>query len=205
MLIAVAVHLLAHVLTFRFIQLRFCGEIIHCLQQAAILRFGVQPFAGAEEIHKEVSDLAPYPTFEKRQIAGRLRISFPLGKIDTRHDIRMVDIKIMRRVNVQIFIDPHTTQVVQYRNQQILHRQVTIMAEQYNAAVRKGIFRQFVTQASGRRPAKGKKIFFPLTLQPQRLRQFTLFIKQAIRLILGAIDPMQFSHHLDNGGCRLQQ
>ncbi|SUH36278.1 Uncharacterised protein [Salmonella enterica subsp. enterica] len=58
------------------------------------------------------------------------------------------------------------------------------MAEQYNAAVRKGVFRQFVTQASGRRPAKGKKIFFPLTLQPQRLRQFTLFINRPYALFL---------------------
>ncbi|KYE76682.1 hypothetical protein AF381_24490, partial [Salmonella enterica subsp. enterica serovar Typhimurium] len=78
------------------------------LQQAAILRLGVQPFAGAEEIQKEVSDLAPYPTFEKRQIAGRLRIRFQLGKIATRHDISMVDIKIMHRENVQNFIDPQT-------------------------------------------------------------------------------------------------
>ncbi len=64
----------------------------------------------------------------------------------------------------------------------------------------KGYFASSSRRRSGTIRLKAK-IFF-LTLQPQRLRQFTLFIKQAIRLILGAIDPMRFSHHLDNGGCR---
>ncbi len=68
----------------------------------------------------------------------------------------MVDIK-MRQVNVQIFIDPHTTQVVQYRNQQILSTAGSD-GRTIQCAVRKGIFRQFVTPVGvDARPAKSRK------------------------------------------------
>ncbi len=39
------------------------------------------------------------------------------------------------------------------------------------------IFRQFVTQASGRRPAKGKENLSSRRCKPQRLRQFHFLIK----------------------------
>ena len=67
--VAVAVYLLTYVLTFRFVQLRIGGEIIQRLQQAAILRFRIQPFAGAEEVHEEIRYFAPYPPLQEGQIA----------------------------------------------------------------------------------------------------------------------------------------
>ena len=78
------------------------------------------------------------------------------------------------------------------------------MTEQHDPAVSKRIFRQLIAQTPGCSTTERQKILFALTLQTQRLRQFALFAKQAIGFILGAIYPMQLSHHLDNGRRRLQ-
>ena len=117
----------------------------------------------------------------------------------------MVNIQIMGRADIQLFVDAHTAQVIEYRHQQILDRKVTILAEEDNASFGERVFRQLIAQATGRRAAKRKKLFFPLTLQAQRLGQFALFIEQAIGFAFGAIDPVQFSHHLDDRRVRLQQ
>ena len=117
----------------------------------------------------------------------------------------MVNIQVMGRADIQLFVDAHTAQVIEHRHQQILDRQVTILAEEDNAPFSERIFRQFIAQTTSRRAAERQKLFFPLTLQTQRLRQFTLFIEQAIGFAFGAIDPVQFSHHLDDRRVRLQQ
>jgi hypothetical protein len=90
----------------------------------------------------------------------------------------------MGRADIQLFVDAHTAQVIQHRHQQILDRQITILAEQHNTAFGERVFRQFIAQAAGRRAAERQKLFFALTLQAQRLRQFALFIEQAIGFVL---------------------
>ena len=111
----------------------------------------------------------------------------------------MVDIQIMRRADIQLLIHAHAAQVIQHGNQQILYRQVAIVAEQDDAAVGEGIFCQLVAQTPGGRAAKRQEILFPLTLQAQAISQFTLFAEQTIGFIFGAVDAMQLSHHFHNG------
>ncbi|CSP68307.1 Uncharacterised protein [Shigella sonnei] len=53
----------------------------------------------------------------------------------------MIDIKIMGWVDVEIFVNTHTAQVAQNCHQQILHRQITVVAKQHESTVSKRIFR----------------------------------------------------------------
>ncbi len=73
----------------------------------------------------------------------------------------MVNIQIMGRADIQLFVDAHTAQVIEYRHQQILDRKVTILAEEDNASFGERVFRQLIAQATGRRAAKRQKLFFP--------------------------------------------
>ncbi|MNR04777.1 hypothetical protein D3C85_1207660 [compost metagenome] len=76
----------------------------------------------------------------------------------------MIDIQIVRGADVELLIHTHTAQIVQHGDQQIVHRQITVLAEQHDTAIRKRIFRQFVAQTPCRRPAKRQEILFALPL-----------------------------------------
>ncbi|MOA31106.1 hypothetical protein D3C78_1522480 [compost metagenome] len=102
----------------------------------------------------------------------------------------MVDIQIVRGADVELLIYTHTAQIVQHGHQQIFHRQITVLAEQYDSAIRKGIFRQFVTQTPCRCPAECQEILFALTLQAQALRQLALFVEHAIRFVFGTVNTV---------------
>ncbi|MNE59135.1 hypothetical protein D3C80_1542130 [compost metagenome] len=154
------------------------------------MRFRVQAFAGTEEVHKEVRHFAPDTPFQERQVARRFRVGFPFGQINARYDIGMVDIQIVRGADVELLIHTHTAQIVQHGDQQIFHRQITVLAEQHDTAIRKGIFRQFVAQTPCRRPAKRQEIFFTLTLQAQALPQLALFVEHAIGFVFGTVNTV---------------
>ncbi len=116
----------------------------------------------------------------------------------------MVNVEIVGGADIELLVDAHAAEVVQHRHQQILHRQVAVVAEQHDTAVGKGVFRQLVAQASGRRPAEGEEIVVALALLAQRVCQLALFVKQTVGFIFCTVDPVQLGHHLYNGGRRLQ-
>ncbi len=198
-------HLLTVVLPLVFIEAGLRTVIINRLQQTPVLRFSIQTDAGAEEIHKEVGHFAAHTPPQEGQIAGGFRIGFPFRQIDACDDISMIDIKIMGAADIQRFIDAHTVLAVQYGDQQILYRQVAIMAEQHDAAFSERVFGQLITQATGGSPAESQKIVLAFAAVTQRISQFALFIKQAISLALGAVNAVQLFHHFGDGRIGRQQ
>ncbi len=78
------------------------------------------------------------------------------------------------------------------------------MAEQDDPAIGKWVLCQLIAQAAGGGPAEGEEILVALTLQAQRLRQFTLFTEQAIGFVFSAVNPVQLRDHVNSGRRRLQ-